>query len=606
MLSELRNLIRDVQQEPWAGDLPEKEAFWDHFIQWVEEGLFSKFLERLAEKVDEIVDIDPDLSEKEILERATCHMVSFLGAMSASVRIYDPRTEQMLSYGSYPSREETRETAIPLEDSIAGKVLGSRRAYFAPDLLKEELYHDKETVLKLGLHSLMAIPFEIPRFFPRERDTLGVIQIYFADGDRKFGSLDIKAAETMVKRLSFVIAHKKILTLNRVAEKRELIVNHIFRKIGSRGGVKLAEVFNEVVPELADMVDLQSCALFSVGSALEQVLLQAAYPSINGYHSLGKAVPVTSEPVYEVLMELRDYTGDSRYEEVTPFYTMIVDVQRSALMSQENKRFASEQGINSILFIPLKVAGEITHFMRFDALDYRKRYREEEIGIFLFLGQELVKAQKMEQLDDALHDFKNPAIATAGFARRLKFLTQKDDLESSREQIQKYVDILLEETSRLQELAMGVYTVGDEQVVDFSRTLQKRVEINKEAVKEMLRQDVALKEGPYDWQLRVKCHDVQIERVFDNLLNNATKAIPLRGGILAVRTYRRERWACAEISNSGEMSRQDQTKIAEGAGEGRGLYITRRILRMLNGKLEIRSKEGMTTVVVFLPLYLAE
>ena len=603
MLMGLENLIRDIQLEPWAESVPEDAEFWTHYIQWIEENLLPKFLERFARKIDEIIEIDPDLSEQEILEKATSHMVSFLGATSASIRIYDPKTEQMLSYGSYPSREETRETAIPLEDSISGEVLRTRQAYFASNLLKEERYHNKRTVVKEGLHSLMAIPFEIPRFFPRERDTLGVIQLYYGDGGRKFSPLEIRTANTMAKRLSFVMAHKKILNMNRIAEKREDIVNHIFLKLGSRGGVKLAEVFNEVVPELADMVDLQSCALFSVGPALDQVVLQAGFPLIGGYHSVGKAVPVNSEPVYELLLNLRSYSGDSRYEEVTPFYILIVDVERSSLMSENNKRFARRHGINSVLFIPLKVAGEITHFMAFDALDYRKRYREEEIGVFLFLGRELMKAQKMEQLDDALHDFKNPAIATAGFARRLKTLIQKDDLESSREQIQKYVDILLDETSRLQELAMGVYAVGEEQVVDFSRMVQKRFEINKEAIKELLKQDVALKQGPYDGDLRVKCHSVHIERVFDNLLNNATKAIPLKGGILAVQTYSHGEWACAEISNSGEMSEQDQMKSLEGAGEGRGLYITYRILRLLNGKMDIRSENGVTTFVVSLPLY---
>jgi len=114
---------------------------------------------------------------------------------------------------------------------------------------------------------------------------------------------------------------------------------------------------------------------------------------------------------------------------------------------------------------------------------------------------------------------------------------------------------------------------------------------------------VALEERSYDWDLRVKCHSVHIERVFDNLLNNATKAIPLKGGILAVKTYVRGEWACAEISNSGEMSEQDQMKSEEETGDGRGLYITYRILHLLNGKMEIRSENGMTTVVVSLPLY---
>ena len=78
---------------------------------------------------------------------------------------------------------------------------------------------------------------------------------------------------------------------------------------------------------------------------------------------------------------------------------------------------------------------------------------------------------------------------------------------------------------------------------------------------------------------------------------------PLKGGILAVRTFSKGTWACAEIKNSGAMSQQEKMKYIEGSGEGRGLYITRRILRMLNGKMEIQSEEGLTTVLVSLPQY---
>ncbi len=47
-------------------------------------------------------------------------------------------------------------------------------------------------------------------------------------------------------------------------------------------------------------------------------------------------------------------------------------------------------------------------------------FTEEEIEIFTFFGKELMKGLRLEKMDDILHDFKNPAIATAGFARRVK------------------------------------------------------------------------------------------------------------------------------------------------------------------------------------------
>jgi signal transduction histidine kinase len=241
--------------------------------------------------------------------------------------------------------------------------------------------------------------------------------------------------------------------------------------------------------------------------------------------------------------------------------------------------------------------------MTFDALDQRQRYRDDEIDIFLYLGRELMKAQKMERLDDALHDFKNPAIATAGFARRLKKLLEKEDREDTRKQILKYADILLEETSRLQELAMSLYQVGKEELGNLSEVLQRRFEINKEAIREQLKQNVALEEGPFDPDLNVLCYRINVERVFDNLLNNATKAIPLKGGVLAIRTYADGQWACVEISNTGHLTEEDRVRILEGEARGRGLYITRRIIRLLNGEVEIRVGKDTTTFVVRLPLY---
>jgi len=601
MLMDLEGLAKEIQREPWAKGVSVEKDFWVLLMEWIDKHVLSEFIKRLVSQVDEIVDIDPDLSEPQILERATRYMVEFLGAHSASVRIYDPQTEQMLSYGSYPSKEEIRETFIPFDDSIAGEVVKTRIPYLAPDLSREKLYYNRSAINAKDFQSLMAIPLEIQRFSPRDRDTVGVIQIYYAEKNRAFGPLEIQAANIMAKRLSFVIARKKILSMYRIDEKKEMIVRHIFQKVGSRGGVKMAEVFNQVVPELADIVDLQSCTLFSVTEDLDRIILQAGFPE-HGYHSVGKVLPVSSEPVFELLLNLREYSGESVYEAVTPFYISVVDPQRSGLISNNLKRFAALHNINSILYVPLGYDGEVTHFMAIDAVDKRQRYRDDEIDIFLFMGRELMKAQKMERLDDALHDFKNPAIATAGFARRLKEIVRKDELEQSKEQVRKYVDILFEETSRLQELAMSIYRVGNEQAVNLTEVLKRRFEINREAIKEQLKQNVTLKEGPYDSDIRVMCYAVHVERVFDNLLNNATKAIPLKGGMLAVRTYADGDWACAEISNTGQISEHDRMKILEGEGEGRGLYITYRIIRLLKGKIEIRTGKGTTTFVVSFPI----
>lgn len=242
--------------------------------------------------------------------------------------------------------------------------------------------------------------------------------------------------------------------------------------------------------------------------------------------------------------------------------------------------------------------------MTFDALDQRKGYTPEEIEIFLFLGRELMKAQRMERLDDILHDFKNPAIATAGFARRLNDLLAKEDELKADTKIKKYVNVLLEETSRLQEMALSISHVGREQVVNLTEVLKRRFEINKEAIKEQLKQNVTLIEGPFKDPLHIKCYPLHIERVMDNILNNATNAIPLHGGTLSIRSYRDSNFACVEVTNTGAIPDEERRRLLEGEVQGRGFYITHRIIRLLRGNIEIRAGEKTTTVLLRVPIHM--
>jgi signal transduction histidine kinase len=593
--------IKILRQKPWALKVQD-DAFWDHLAENLKESFLPDFLDEISHKVDEIIEINPDLAEQEILTQVTGYMVEFLGALSASVRIYDPNTGQMLSYGSHPYQEAARATYIPLENTIAGEVIKTKKTSLVPSILEEPLYQDKEVITRRGAHSLMAVPFLIPRFFPHERETVGVIQIYYAEEDRAFPSLDIQMAELMARRLSFVIARKKILSLYKINEKKEAIVQKVFQKIGSREGVKMKDVFNRLIPEIADIINVQSCALFSVSENLEHVVLEAGYPETSGYHGIGKSFLVKSEPAFELVLRRRILTEESPYEVVTPSYVLIVDPQKSLKISNNLKRFAVNHNINSILYVPLKAVDEVTHFMTFDALDLRKGYSEWEIEIFLFLGRELMQAQRMEQLDDTLHDFKNPAIAIAGFARRLKTMLANETPLGENISIKKYLDILVEETNRMQEMALSIHQSGKEQIVNLTEILKKRFEINKEVIKEMFKANVTLEEGPFHDSLPVHCYSIHLERILDNLLNNATKAIPMQGGKLSISSYADGTWACAEIANSGQISEEDRLKLLDGESGGRGIYITHRIVRLLKGQIEVKVGEKSTKIVVRFPM----
>jgi signal transduction histidine kinase len=256
--------------------------------------------------------------------------------------------------------------------------------------------------------------------------------------------------------------------------------------------------------------------------------------------------------------------------------------------------------INSILYVPMKTGGTVNYFLAFDALDKHASFTGEEIELLVFFGKELMKAAKIEQLDDILHDFKNPAIATAGFAKRVKNALEKGEFEKRREKILQDLDILVRETSRMQEMAYSVYGAGKEEDVDMTDKLAHRLELNREAIREQKRRHIQIIKD-LKTSLWVRCYPLHMERVFDNLLSNATQAIPQKGGRLVVKTYPMDPWAVAEISNTGRISEAEREQILGGETKGRGLHITNRLVKIMGGRIELEAENNHTTFRVYFP-----
>jgi len=447
---------------------------------------------------------------------------------------------------------------------------------------------------------MMAIPFNIQRFSLVDRDIRGTIQVYYSEPDREFHEVEITVAEMLARRITFVIANRRILDLKRLDEKKEKIVETIFQKLGKREGIRMKDVFTLIIPELADVIWIQSCSLFSVSPDRQQVTLEAGYPEKVGYHGVGKIFSVNDEPYFGAIIHQSSILGEYEDEKIYPSYILIDNPRRSRLLTEDLRRFTLFQNINSILYVPMKTGDMVNYFLAFDAVDKHTSFTREEIQLFVFFGKELMKAVRIEQLDDILHDFKNPAIATAGFAKRVKNAIEKGDIEKRREKILRDLDILVREASRMQEMAYSVYGVGKEEEVDMTEKLAHRLEINREAIREQKRRNIRIIRD-LKASLWVNCYPLHIERVFDNLLSNATFAIPEKGGSLIVRTYLMDRWAVAEISNTGRISEAEREQILEGETKGRGLHITNRLVKIMGGRIELEAEENHTTFRVYLP-----
>jgi len=591
----VESIMADLKEKGCSFSLEEVATV----VDLIKEEVLYRYVDRLISQVETILEINPSLMEKEILQAVAKSIVEYLGAEAASIRIYDPDREEMVAFGAYPPSGDDQEAAIPFEDTIAGEVVRTRRSYYVPNILREEKYKNKERVLKRGIHSMLAVPISIPRFSLKDVDIEGSLQIYYREEDKTFTPLEAKIAETFSRRVSYVIARKRITGLQKLNVTKDKIVEQIFLKLGRREGIKMKDVFNLVIPELADIMRIQRCSLFSVMEDRQHVVLEAGYPEKQ--HGIGKVFDV-KEPYINAVVNQAGPFGEFENEKIYPAYILINNPQESGLIPQDLKRFLKHQQIHSVLYIPLKVNEVVNYFLAFDAQTQHQRFTNEAIEIFTFFGKELMKGLRLEKMDDILHDFKNPAIAVAGFAKRVQKILEDGGYPSKKEKIDQALDIILKETSRIQELALTLHGEGREEVVDLTEKLKRRFGINEEAMRELKRENVRLVEGDLESPLYIRCFPLDIERILDNLLNNATNAIPKEGGELSIRSYRKDSWAVAEIMNTGEIREEDRDRYLLGEGKGRGLHIATRLVKRMGGKMELEAKEGQTTFRVMFPL----
>jgi signal transduction histidine kinase len=565
---------------------------------FIRDEIIYGYVEGLITRVDSILEIDPSLDAKEIVQSLLRSMVEYLGFDAASIRVHDPESQAMVLYGLFPEGIMDWPEVVPLGNTVSEEVLKTKRNLFVPNIFSEEKYIPKPMAQELGVHSLLAIPISFPRFSLRDQDAKGVLNLYYKEADKKFTALETKIAEMFSRRVSYVIARKRIMDLQELNEAKDKIAEQIFLKLGRREGVKMKDLFNLVIPEMAGIMKIQRCSLFSLLEDQQHVILEAGYPEAQ--HGIGKIFP-TQEPYIDALVNPKGPFGDFENEQIHADHILIKNPQKSDLLTPSLKQFLANQQIISVLYIPLRVQETLRYFLVFDSADPHQQFTREKIEIFSFLGKELTKSLRLEKMDDILHDFKNPAIAAAGFSQMVKKMLQRGDFPSQGEKIYQFLDIVIQETSRIQDLALSLYGEGKEIVLDLTGRLQRRFLINAEAIRELKKEKIRLQEK-LDSPLWVRCFPLHIDRVLDNLLNNATQAIPDEGGKLAVQTHRQDPWAVVEITNTGSISEEEKNRMLLGETRGRGLHITTRLVKLMGGKMEILSQDSQTTFRLLLPL----
>lgn len=198
------------------------------------------------------------------------------------------------------------------------------------------------------------------------------------------------------------------------------------------------------------------------------------------------------------------------------------------------------------------------------------------------------------------HEVKTPIASIQGFAKLL------EDENLSKEEKQEYINIILEETTRLSNLSSNIIKlskVENQEII----TNKKEYRLDEQLRKAIIMLEAKINKKNIQIELNAKSTIIYedeelLMEVWLNLLNNAVKYTKENGKI-EVNVCEQEEYIEVKVKDNGigiPKDKQDRIfekffqvdKSRSTEGSGLGLAIVKRIIELIDGKIAVESEEG--------------
>lgn len=284
--------------------------------------------------------------------------------------------------------------------------------------------------------------------------------------------------------------------------------------------------------------------------------------------------------------------------------------------------YASVVGVTLIIIvarriiIPITKLTEATKKVAVGEFDVKvNTKRRDEIGDltknFNLMVNELNSIDHLRKdfVRNVSHELKTPIASIQGFAKLLA------DDNISKQEKDEYINIILEETSRLSNLSSNMLKLSkfeNQEIVTNKRTYKLDEQLRKAIMmfEEQINQKnikITLTAEP----IIITQDEDLIMEIWINLLNNAVKYTEENGEIEVI-AERQNEYVIVQVKDNGiGIEKEKQTRIFERfyqaesshatEGSGLGLAIVKRIVELTDSKIEIESEKGKgTTFRVYL------
>ena len=259
----------------------------------------------------------------------------------------------------------------------------------------------------------------------------------------------------------------------------------------------------------------------------------------------------------------------------------------------------NRSGLNRVLLVSVQDLRPLREAER--EMEWRLERERQVSRTFQALTQ-----QKVDFVASVTHELRTPITSILGFAEELSDTTDDPN-------VREQVEVILRNATRLRgviddvllvsKLSRGSAPADALPVTDAGLALQRSIEDAKHSIQQRhLR--VAAEIEP---DLPVHGREIDLTRVFTNILTNAIKFSPDRGTISVV-AYRTDHQVVVTISDEGEgIADEDLTHIFDRfyrsssstsrgvPGTGLGLAIVKELLSSMDGRIELARAEPVGT-----------
>ena len=573
----------------------------------VETDRIARFLEAYQ---DIAKSIGSSLNLRQVMQFIVETISGTMGVTGATICLLDESGKKLDLYASYGlSLQYANSGPFDVRNCIAEVLRGRLVAVY--DAASDPRVMHSHEAREEGIESILAIPISI------KQEVVGVLRMLSSE-KRRYDKGEISFVSSITEQCGIAIENANLYKWQEQQFKSLNIINEITRAVNST--LDLNEVLNIIVHRIPEIMKVNAVTIRLLDKEKQKLEMAAAFGLSQKYLARGA---IDAEKNIQLVLQ----------GEPVAIYDVATDPR-----IQYGKE-AKEEGVGSILAVPIRAKGDIIGVMRL-LCEEKRHFNKEEIffavdlaeigGIAIknarmyehirSLADEISQLEKDKSvfLQVAAHELKSPVAVIQSLLMTLRSTFKKDLAPSAIELLRRAIsrsagmldltrDLL--DYSRLTHLSskdeekekIDLVALLKEKTDRFSDlAMQKQITLNSD-ISVLNAEIIAVRNDP--------------AKVMENLISNAIR-YTASGGKADISLSEEDGFAVFQVSDTGigipaedlpnlfnEFFRTSNAKEFNAVASGLGLTIVKSIVDKMNSKISVVSELGSgTTFTVRFPL----